>query len=264
MPQMRASICESQSWSSRSVGYLFDFYRDEDAHRDRWTPVLRPHPDQLILAEVDPMASTDLASEELELDCGYHFSLGSGTLEQPWAACPLAWEFSYPQDWVARLAPLLLNEAGVAHRCEGQGNLVRVMIPRLCESGFDVTVEAASFGVFVRAGMLFHAHFPFSWDGDGEPQEEYWREAIGIEPYDPYASREPAEQALGLVRDLLSPAVRIRERRAAGILYHAALETQVRGRWRRRRSVTLLFYSYLGRREERLWTNTHLGPRAAS
>lgn len=230
---------------------------------DQWRPALHASPERLILGAVNPNASTDLESEELELDCGYHFALGSGTLEQPWAECPLAWEFSYPQDWVAKLAPLLLNEVRVAHRCEERGNIVRVMIPRLRESGFDVTVEAASFGVLVRAGTLFHAHFPFSRDGDGEPQEEYYREAMGIDPYDLYASREPAEQALGLVRDILSPAVRIRERRAAGIPYYAALETQVRGRWRRRRSVTLLRYSYFGRREERLWSNTHLGPRAA-
>ena len=45
--------------------------------------------------------------------------------------------------------------------------------------------------------------------------------------YDSSASRKPAEQALGLVRDLLSPAVRIRERRAAGIPYYAALEARV-------------------------------------
>lgn len=62
--------------------------------------------------------------------------------------------------------------------------------------------------------------------------------------------------------ELLSPPVRIRERRAAGISYHAALKVHVAGRWRRR-AVTLLCYPYWGRREQRLSANTHLGTRIA-
>jgi hypothetical protein len=235
---------------------------------DRRAPAFREHPDGLMRE----MASADLESEILDADCGYHVHLGANTHEQTWAVSPLAEDhidpgvdFPHPEDWLAELAPRLLNEAGVAHRYEERGNLARVVIPRIRHSGFDVTVEAATFGVLVRTGTLFHAHFPFSpyeWDwheddGDENEGEEF------RDPFDPDTSRTPVEQALGLVRDLLSPAVRIRERRAAGISYHAALEVHVAGRWRRRRAVTLLCYPYWGRREERLLANTHLGTRIA-
>ena len=135
------------------------------------------------------------------------------------------------------------------------------MIPRVRDSGFDVTVKAATFGVLVGAGTLFHAHFPSRtpWDRSDDEFDEREDEEF----YDSDPSREPAEQALGLVRDLLSRAVRIRERRAAGIPYYAALETRVGGEWRRRRAVALLRYPYWGKREERVWANAHLDPRIA-
>ena len=226
---------------------------------DRWMPAFRDHPDLSEMRAIPELASTHLESEILDADCGYHFHLGSRASEQAWAASPLEWDFSYPEEWLAKLAPQLLNEAGVAHTCEERGNIVRVLIPRTRDSGFDVTVEAATFGVLVRTGTLFHAHFPFAGDDSyqGDNEREEFRE-----PVDQDASSKPAEQALGLVRDLLSPAVRIRERRAAGIAYHAALEVRVHGQWRRRRAVTLYRYPYCGRREERLWANTHLRGRA--
>ena len=141
-------------------------------------------------------------------------------------------------------APLLLNDAGVAYTCETRGNIVRVVIPRVHDSGFDVMVKAATFGVLVGAGTLFHAHFRFRtpWD---ESKDEF-DEREDEEFYDSDPSREPAEQALGLVRDLLSRAVRIRERRVAGIPYYAALEARVGGEWRRRRAVALLRYPLSG------------------
>jgi len=170
------------------------------------------------------------------------------------------WELTFPQEWVARLASLLLDDAGIAHTCDERGNIARVVIPKVRDSGFDVTIEAATYGVIVRTGSLFHAHFPFftysAFDADPDSDPE-------VDSFDPYTSREPAEQAFGLVRYLLSPTVRIRERRVAGVLYHAALEVHQGDRWRRRRSVTLLRYPYWGKRDERLWTNTHLGPRLA-
>ena len=215
------------------------------------------HSDLSEMRAIPEIASTQLESEILDADCGYHFHLGSSASEQAWAAGPMEWGFSYPADWVAKLAPQLLNEAGVAHTCEERGNIVRVLIPRIHDSGFDVTVEAATFGVLVRTGTLFHAHFPFSWDDLDYGEREEFRE-----PVDQAESRRSAEQAFALVRDLLSPAVRIRERRAAGVSYHAALEVRVHGQGRRRRAVTLYRYPYWGRREERLWANTHLRGRS--
>ena len=210
---------------------------------DRWVPAFGSLPDRVI-GEEGTMSSTDLESEtDLDSRWGYHVDLGGGTSEAPWAASPLEWEFSYVQDWVAKHAPLLLNEAGVIHTCEVKGNVVRVVIPRLRDSGFDVTIEAATFGVLVRTGILFHAHFRSATEWDDWDERD---ESEDDEFYDSSASRKPAEQALGLVRDLLSPAVRIRERRAAGIPYYAALEARVGGEWRRRRAVVPAPLSLLG------------------
>ena len=160
---------------------------------DRWTPAFPDQPDLSEMRAIPEIASIHLESEFLEADCGYHFHLGSRASEQAWAASPLEWGLSYPADWVATLAPQLLNEAGVAHTCEERGNIVRVLIPRIHDSGFDVAVEAASFGVLVRTGTLFHAHFPFSWDDPDYGEREEFRE-----PVDQDASRRPAEQALAL------------------------------------------------------------------
>ena len=243
----------SQAWID-GVGRLID----------RWTPGFREHSDGLMLGDmraIQEIAWVDLESEILDADCGYHVHRGAGTREQPWAAGPLECGFQYPQELVATIAPLLLNDSGIAHTCEERGNIVRVTIPRIRDSGFDVTVEATTVGVLVHTGTLFHAYLPFSWDYDHWDCDDEDEEFSG--PSDPYRWREPAGEALGLVRDLLSPAARIRERRAAGMSYYAALEMHVRGRWRRRRSVTLLRYPYWGRRDERLWANSHLAPRTA-
>lgn len=233
---------------------------------DRWAPAFRTRYDRLD-GEVPPNLSADLESEtDLDARWGHHFHPGGGVSEEPWTRSPLACQSDYVQDWVAALAPVLLNEVGVAHMLEERGNIVRVVIPRIHDSGFEITVEAATFGVLVRTETLFHAHFHFDpsyydWPDDDWPDDDDDSEDDSEPGFDELRASNTAAQALGLVRDLLSPAVRIRERRAAGIPYYAALETRVGGEWRRRRAVALLRFPYLGPREERVSTNSHLAPR---
>ena len=144
-----------------------------------------------------------LESELLDADCGHHVHLRSRISEQPWAAGPLEWGFEYPQELVATIAPLLLNESGIAHMCEERGNIVRVTIPRIGDSGFDITVEATTVGVLVHTGTLFHAYLPFSWNYDHWDYDDEDEEFSGSS--DPYRWREPAEQALGLVTRSFEP-----------------------------------------------------------
>ena len=58
---------------------------------------------------------------------------------------------------------------------------------------------------------------------------------------------ELAAQALGLVRDLLSPAMRIRERLAGGEAYKWAFESYLDGKWVTEEWVGFFFWNYFGK-----------------
>jgi hypothetical protein len=68
-------------------------------------------------------------------------------------------------------------------------------------------------------------------------------------------------QALGLARDLLSPSMRIRERRAGGTPYRWICEGKKSAEWRTEGSTSLMFWNYFGRRSERLYQNHALPER---
>ncbi|HBG28392.1 MAG: hypothetical protein A2Y10_11160 [Planctomycetes bacterium GWF2_41_51] len=72
---------------------------------------------------------------------------------------------------------------------------------------------------------------------------------------------ELAAQALGLVRDLLSPGMRIRERLAGGIPYKWAFETYQNGRWLTMEWIGLIFWNYFGKRTEKIYQNKVLPAR---
>ncbi len=67
--------------------------------------------------------------------------------------------------------------------------------------------------------------------------------------------------ALGLARDLLSPSMRIRERRAGSTPYRWICEAKRSGEWRTEGSTSLMFWNYLGRRSERFYQNHALAER---
>ncbi|HET9300226.1 MAG TPA: hypothetical protein VFO11_09780 [Candidatus Polarisedimenticolaceae bacterium] len=76
---------------------------------------------------------------------------------------------------------------------------------------------------------------------------------------------DPSEQEiahyLGLVRDMLSTACRLRERRAGGRPYRWELESLVDGAWRQDGTTGLLLWNYLGRRSEHIYQNDTLPAR---
>lgn len=110
-------------------------------------------------------------------------------------------------------------------------------IPSDAEGGFPVTVEVYPDEIIIRAGG---AHRTLSRDD---------------------AKDDLVEESLGLVRDLLSPGMRIREYLASGTPYRWAFEVFQDGRWMTEESVGLFFYNYFGTRTERTFQNRILPAR---
>ena len=117
--------------------------------------------------------------------------------------------------------------------------ILHLKFPRVTDSGFDIDVQVFPVQIFVYAG-------------GAETQLSITRE-------------RPAEvivqEALGLVRDLLSPAMRLRVWFASGQPYKWATEYEASGRWRRDSQVSLLFYNYFGKRTVWVHQNTVLPAR---
>ena len=119
--------------------------------------------------------------------------------------------------------------------------LVTLTFPRQTEGGFDVVVEATPGEIFVWANGV-HAQFHRRDDPDHDAQME-------------------VEEALGLARDLLSPAMRIVERCAGGKPYRWHIQYLDDTQWRTEHETVLLFWNYLGRRTERIYRNCTLPSR---
>jgi hypothetical protein len=111
-------------------------------------------------------------------------------------------------------------------------------IPVQCEGGFTITVEVSAEEIMVGAGG---AHTNLIFD-DGDPKEFVGR-------------------ALGLIRDLVSPVMRVRERTAGGKPYWWAFESLMDGKWHTEESVGLLVWNWFGKRSQRTYQNTILPSR---
>jgi len=112
-------------------------------------------------------------------------------------------------------------------------------IPEECEGGFAITVEVYPDEIMVIASR---AHTTLNLN-------EYKN------------ADELAAHALGLVRDLLSPAMRIRERLAGGEPYKWAFESYQDGQWITEEWIGLLFWNYFGKRTEKVYQNKVLPAR---
>ncbi len=105
--------------------------------------------------------------------------------------------------------------------------------------GFEVTLQPDGQGIVVLTGVGLHEHV------EGAPAEA-------------------VRDALGLVRDLLSPDMRVRELRAGGRAYRWLLERRELDRWTCESQTGLLFWNYFARRSERVYQNRWLPGRLAS
>ena len=110
-------------------------------------------------------------------------------------------------------------------------------IPKECDSGFPITVQVHPKEIIIMAGGA-HTNL----DLDDNPDDL-------------------AAHALGLVRDLLSPAMRIRERLAGGKPYKWIFELYHDGQWMAEEWCGLFFWNYIGKRTEKIYQNRILPAR---
>lgn len=113
-------------------------------------------------------------------------------------------------------------------------------IPAQTKEGFDVAVEVSyDFAIVYTHGA--HVHFDRSGNTD-----------------------ELVEEILELVRDLLSPDMRVRERRAGNSGYRWYIEAFDGRNWTIEHVTGLLFWNYVGMRSERIFQNQALPGRLGS
>jgi hypothetical protein len=140
-------------------------------------------------------------------------------------------------DAVVRQArEILARYPALAHRWEQHGNSQDLIFPASEPTGFDVTVSITPHGVIVIARGA-HRHF-----------ESIQRQDV----------ESAAAEALGMVRDLLSPDMRVREFCAAGSPYRWTLEINASDGWKATESTGLIFWNYFGRRSQQVFQNQTL------
>lgn len=120
---------------------------------------------------------------------------------------------------------------------EKNGNAV-LLIPKANPDGFDVTVIADKNEVSVYTEYLAHRHFT----SDGN-------------------HRETASLAMGLVRDLLAPNMRVHVFEVGGSPYKAILEVFHKDSWQDDGSTGLLVIPWFRKKTERFYTNQRLPAR---
>jgi hypothetical protein len=99
--------------------------------------------------------------------------------------------------------------------------------------GFDVRLVAVNGSIQLEAGT-FHTHFD-----DDDPDQN-------------------TRKALSLMLGLLTPSMRLRERRVNGALRSCSIEAATGPGWVVRDTFGLLFWNPFGRRSERVFQNHHL------
>jgi hypothetical protein len=103
-------------------------------------------------------------------------------------------------------------------RLEEKNDKCELFIPKLLERGFDITVIADADEVTVYSEYVAHQHFS-SYQGD---------------------HFELSQLAMGLVRDLLSPAMRVRVVKKGGKVVQGAFEICRDGEWQRKSTTALI------------------------
>ena len=123
---------------------------------------------------------------------------------------------------------------------EAENGCCTLEFPRSDENEFDITVRITSQEIIVYAEGA-HQHFEAKDDDKGA-----------------------VEDSLGLVRDLLSLDMRIRELRAGDSPYRWHIEAFRGGTWYVEHTTGLLFWNFFGRKTERLLQNNALPRRLNS
>ena len=112
-------------------------------------------------------------------------------------------------------------------------------IPKRSEDGFDITVEVFPYEIIVSADGP-HLHFDDIKNDDIKNIEA------------------TVQEALGLIRDMLSPVMRVVEQRSNGQPYKWHLESYREGQWKREDTTGILFYNFFGRKTKNIYQNNVL------
>jgi len=142
--------------------------------------------------------------------------------------------------FVKKAKEILVNYPDIRHEwsIDADEDHCILDIPRQSETGFNITVEAFPYEIIVSADGPRH-HFD---------------DVKNIET--------TVENVLGLVRDLLSPAMRIREIVSNGRPYKWHLESQQHGQWIIEDTTGLFsIFALLGGKSERIYQNNELPSR---
>ena len=145
--------------------------------------------------------------------------------------------------FAAQARAALAGHPGLAHHWEVDGAGCGSIHFPAAPGGFEVAVEIEADQVTVHAGGA-HDHFECA-------------------PNEPDVAAVAAA-ALGLVRDLLSPDMRVRELRAGERPYRVHIERRSGQGWAVESTTGLLVWNYFAARSERIYQNRHLAGRLAS
>ncbi len=116
-----------------------------------------------------------------------------------------------------------------------------VTIPRENSDGFDITIGEDSEQIYLLTNCGYHDH---------------WHSEM-------FESLEEAyETVFGLVRDLLSNAMRVLEKRSNDSAYCWQLQINENGCWKTESKTSLLFWNYFGKKSEVVFSNNTLPKRA--
>jgi hypothetical protein len=126
---------------------------------------------------------------------------------------------------------------GLKHEWLSNENSLVLRVPAISADGFDIELEANTDGLQLRCGGM---HTPL------------------VDGPDPATA---VRDALGLLRDLLSPAMQLRDMRAGGGAYRWFLEAASGAGWRVEYETGVLAWNFFGRRTQRVYCNRHLPAR---
>jgi hypothetical protein len=146
---------------------------------------------------------------------------------------------SFQSELRAQAAAVLEVEGDVVHHWEEHAKVVALVFPEATVNGFRVCLEANDTGLVVTAGRM-HFHLD-----ELEPPVHQVRDA------------------LGLVRDMLAPGMRLRERRFFGMPYRWYLESDREGAWVVEQEMGLLFWIPASFASTAIYQNHQLPPRRA-
>jgi len=128
----------------------------------------------------------------------------------------------------------------VVHEWSAQGRGCRLFIPATTSSGFDIDVAVGPDTVTLGWGSW---HTPFDPDMDMDAFVEH---------------------LFALLRDMLSPDMRVRELWAWPFAYRGFLESFDGHQWSTEQEMGMIFWNYFSKRSERIYSNSVLPSRLST